>query len=144
MCQQVIRQSLYFSYRSTVEFGFRVDDIYVLYELSQFLHKLVTLWKLAYEMKLVAPVVESQLLPYVQYEVNGIRSEVCVKAVGELEAVLLKTEHVDSLVVEIGVQLHSHAREAAPVQMIPHRSADMCEADVGEMVVNDQFQVFVY
>ena len=95
-------------------------------------------------MQLVALVVERKLLPYVQYEIYGVGREVGVEAVCKPETVLLETEYVDFLVVEVSVQLHPHPGEAAAVKVVPYRSAYVGEAYVAEVVVDDELKVLVY
>ena len=44
-----------------------------------------------------------------------------IERIEELEAVLVETEEVQLLVVEIGIELAVNARETALMQIVPHR-----------------------
>ena len=66
-----------------------------------------------------------------------------IKRVEEFETVLLETENVQFLVVEINIELAVNAGETAMMQIVPHRLHDRCEADILEVVFYHHFQILV-
>ena len=66
------------------------------------------------------------------------------KRVAELKSVLLEAEDVESLLVEIAVELMPVASKAALVQVSPHRRYGCHYLHILKMVVNHQPQVFVH
>ena len=66
-----------------------------------------------------------------------------IERVEEFETVLLETENVQLLVVEINIELAVNAGETAMMQIVPHRLHDWCEADILEVVFYHHFQILV-
>ena len=59
-----------------------------------------------------------------------------LKGVTELEAVLLETEYIEMLVVEISIELIAVTCKAALMQMVPYRHHSMDKLNVVEAVVD--------
>ena len=94
-------------------------------------------------MKLITALIQSEKLPYVKKEIDGIEGTLHRIAVLKLKTVLLKGKNLQFFVMEITEKLFAAADEIATMQMIPYRSTDMGIFHVAEMIFNDCFQVFV-
>ena len=68
-------------------------------------------------MQLILHLVESQLLPYIENEIEGILGMLGIKRVEEFETVLLETENIQLLVVKINIELAVNAGETAMMQI---------------------------
>ena len=65
-----------------------------------------------------------------------------LKLVVELEAILLEREYVESMLMEIAVELVARTRERAAMQMTPHRRQGRHDAEVGKIVIKHRMQIF--
>ncbi len=66
-----------------------------------------------------------------------------IERVEEFETVLLETENVQLLVVEINIELAVNAGETAMMQIVPHRLHDRCEANILKVVFYHHLQILV-
>ena len=64
-------------------------------------------------MQLVLHLLQSQLLPYEEDEVECILGMISLEGIEELESVFLETEDIYLLIVEIRIELVVDTREAA-------------------------------
>ena len=94
-------------------------------------------------MQLILHLLQSQLLPYEEDEVECILGMISLEGIVELESVFLETEDVHLLVVEIRIELVVDTREAALVQIVPHRLHDRSEAYILEVVFYHHLQILV-
>ena len=94
-------------------------------------------------MQLILHLVQSQLLPYVEDEIERILGMSRIERIEELEAVLVETEEVQLLVVEIGIELAVNARETALMQIVPHRLHDRSEAHIPEIIFHHHLEILV-
>ena len=98
---------------------------------------------IAHEVHLVVFLLQIQLMPDVEQEVEGVGAMAGIEAVMELEAVLLETEHVQPLVVKVTKEFRAHASEAALMELTPHGHHGTEVVRLREMVVDDGLQVAV-
>ena len=84
-----------------------------------------------------------ELLPDIEEEVEGIVGMTGLKRVAELETVLLETEQVEVLAVEIAVELVAMSCETALVKMAPYGCHRLDILHMVELVIDDVVQVFV-
>ena len=66
-----------------------------------------------------------------------------IERIEELEAVLVETEEIQLLVVEIGIELAMNARETALMQIMPHRLHDRSEAHIPEIILHYHLEILV-
>ncbi len=78
-----------------------------------------------------------------QQVIGGIVDGGGVEAVGEAEPVLVESEDVELVVVEIGIELSAGADVAAAHHVSPDGLHDMGQPHVGEVVGHDELQVAV-
>ena len=95
------------------------------------------------QIELIALSIHADGLPHMQNVVDGIVDRRHLETVGEAEAVLVEAEHVDKLVVEIGVEFAACACETAVEHVAPHGLHDVLEANIGKVVFDDEPQVLV-
>ena len=127
-----------------IEVGRGIDDIGVLQELLQFCQQPFLIGYLANDVQLVVLRLQAQLLPHIEQEVERIVGTTHLEGVAELKPVLLETEDVEVLLVEIAIQLMARASIAALMQMTPHGRDGCDDLHILEMVVNHQSQVLVH
>ena len=85
-----------------------------------------------------------QLVPDVEQKVYGILGACRIIRVAELESVLLETEHLKSVLVEVSVEFLIRTGETALMQVTPDGRDGCDEPHVLKMVVNDESQVLVH
>ena len=102
-----------------MEVGSGIDEVGLLHIAFEFLQQSILIGDVTHKMDLVVLGIESQLLPYVKQEVERITEMGCLKGVGELKSVLLKTEDVQLFLVETAIELVTTTSEAALVEMMP-------------------------
>ena len=141
---QVVGHSLDLRHGMVVEVGGGVDHVDLLQIGLQFLQQLFLIGNLAYQMQLVVLGIQLHLVPDVEQIVGGILGACGIEGVAEPEAVLLETEHLEAILVEIAVEFLAGAGETALVQMAPDGRDGRDEAHVLEMVIDDEPQVSVH
>ena len=106
-----------------MEIGCGIDHVGFLDIAFQLLDQTFLFGDIAHKMELVVLGLQTELFPDVKQVVEGIVGMTGLKRVAVLETVLLETEQVDVLTVEISVEFIARTCETALVKVMPYGSA---------------------